>query len=143
MSKNATGGGMSAIWVQGLACGAAATLMPITAALVAALLALMLDRQAGRPIARAMLLYGVAAAAAPLRQMWDTPQGIEASLSAVASVATLGVAWLSAGMGWFLAELAPVAVHVVLDANSNARAARLRLARETLLEDWGKTLTDR
>lgn len=135
----------SLIWAQGIAFGVVAALMPTTAALVATLLApgllaLVLDRQAGRPIARAMLLFGLAAAI-PLRQLWDTPLDIQTSLLAVAQLETLGVAWLAAATGWFLSELFPVAIHVMLDAGSKARASRLRAAREKLLETWAGALT--
>ena len=136
----------SLIWAQGIAFGIVAALMPTTAALVATLLApgllaLVLDRQAGRPIARAMLLFGLAAAAMPLRQLWDTPLDIQTGLLAVAQLETLGVAWLAAAVGWFLAELFPVAIHVMLDASSKARTSRLRAAREKLLETWAGALT--
>lgn len=136
----------SLIWAQGIAFGVVAALMPTTAALVATLLApgllaLVLDRQAGRPIARAMLLFGLAAAAIPLRQLWDTPLDIQTSLLAVAQLETLGVAWLAAATGWFLSELFPVAIHVMLDAGSKARTSRLRATREKLLETWAGALT--
>lgn len=138
------GGGGSLMWMQGLACGVAATLMPGTAVLVAVLLvpglcALVLDRQPTRPLARCMLLCGLAVAVQPLRSLWDSTQGLEESLRLITNVSILGYAWMAACAGWLMAEVIPLVVRVVLDASSLAHAARLRSARERLVEQWGAT----
>ena len=70
----------SLIWLQGLLCGAMVTLATPTALLLGvllgpALLAIVLDREPGRPRARSIALCSMAAAVDPLRTLWtDRPQ---------------------------------------------------------------------
>ncbi len=82
--KTVSGGGTatkprqhSLVWLQGLLCGAMVTLATPTALLLGvllgpALLALMLDRQPGRPKARSIALCSMAASIDPLRTLWMT-----------------------------------------------------------------------
>ena len=62
----------SMIWLQGLLCGAMVTLATPTALLLGvllgpALLAIALDHEPGRPRARSIALWSMAAAVIPLR----------------------------------------------------------------------------
>src|ERR1700723_979288 len=87
-AKVASGGGGSApprqhsmVWLQGLLCGALVTLAPSTALLLGvllgpALLAMVLDRQPGRPRARSIALCSVAASIDPLRILWVAGHGM-------------------------------------------------------------------
>jgi hypothetical protein len=132
----------SLVWVQGLACGALAALAPSLAFMVAVLLgpgllALVLNREPGRPIGRAVLLCGLAACVGPVRALWASGHGIGASLALVGDVGVVGSAWSAAAAGWLLAEIAPIAVRAVLEGSSLARAGKLRAARERLTEEWG------
>jgi hypothetical protein len=132
----------SLVWAQGLACGALAALVPSLAFMVGVLLgpgllALVVNREPGRPVGRAVLLCGLAACVSPVRALWASGHGIGASLALVEDVAVVGSAWSAAAAGWLLAEIAPIAVRAVLEAISLARAAQLRTARERLTEEWG------
>ena len=65
----------SMVWLQGLLCGAMATVATPTALLLGvllgpAVLAMMLDRQPGRPRARSVALFAMAASVDPLRTLW-------------------------------------------------------------------------
>lgn len=66
----------SFVWLQGLLCGALATLATPTALLLGvllapALLAIALDQDPGRPRARSIALFSMAASVGPLRTPLD------------------------------------------------------------------------
>lgn len=131
----------SMVWLQGLTCGAVVTLAPAIALLLGVLLgpgllAMLFDREPGRPVARSVLLCGVAASVQPLRTLW-ADQSVDAALSLLGDVQTLGTAWSAAAAGWLMAELVPLGARLVLDALAHGRAARLRVERAKLVETWG------
>lgn len=131
----------SMVWLQGLLCGAMAMLAPPTALLMGvllgpAVLALMLDRQSGRPKARSIALFGMAASVGPLRTLWVGGHTMPAAAALLGNLHVLGTAWAAAAAGWLLAEMAPVAVRATLEALSISRAARLRALRTQLAEEW-------
>ncbi len=132
----------SMVWLQGLGCGAVVALVPAMALLLGVLLlpgvlAVLYDRQGGRPVARTVLLCGTAAAVAPMLALWGAGNNIDACLVLLSDLRVVGTAWSTAAAGWILAELAPVAALVVLEAITQTRAARLRAAREKLVAEWG------
>jgi hypothetical protein len=132
----------SLIWLQGLGCGAAVALVPAIALLVGVLLlpgvlAVLYDRQGGRPVARTVLLFGTAATVAPTLGLWDAGNNMDACLVLLSDLRVVGTAWSAAAAGWILAELAPVAALVVLEGITQARSARLRAARDRLAAEWG------
>jgi len=134
------GGGSSLIWLQGMACGGMAALAPVAAAQVAMLLApglvfLMLDQQEGKPVARAMLLFGLAASVDPIRAAWVAGSGI--AWDRAMDTQAMLVAWIAAAIGWLLAHALPVLVGLVVDTSHQSRAAALRETRATLVRDWG------
>ena len=130
------------MWVQGLLCGGLVALLPPTALLLGvligpALLALFLDTQPGKPVARSVLLCALAACVKPVRMLWAAGHGMAASMALATDADVVGTAWAAAAAGWLLAELAPVAVRAVLEALSLRQAARLRATRSALAEEWG------
>ncbi len=132
----------SLIWLQGLLCGALVTLATPTALLLGvllgpALVAVALDREAGRPRARSIVLCSMAAAVGPLRTLWTTGHSMATATALLGNFQVLGTAWIAAAAGWLFAEVTPIAVRGVLETLSMARAARLRVERARLAEDWG------
>lgn len=141
-TKASAGASNALIWIEGLLCGGLVTLLPPTALLLGVLLgpafvALALDHQPGKPIARSAGLCALAASVTPVRTLWVAGHGMAASLTLATDINVIGTAWSAAAAGWLLAELAPFAVRAALEALSLARAARLRAARASLLEAWG------
>jgi hypothetical protein len=131
----------SLVWLQGLLCGAMAMLAPPTAVLMGVLLApsilaLMFDRQAGRPRARSIALFGMAASVAPLRTLWVSGHTMAAAGALLGDLHVLGLAWAAGAAGWLLAEAAPIAVRAALEALSISRAAQLRALRARLADEW-------
>lgn len=132
----------SLTWLQGLGCGALAALVPGMAVLLGMLLlpaglAMLYDRQGGRPVARAVLLFAAAAAVRPVMALWVAGNSVDAALGLLGDLRVVGTAWSAAAAGWILAELAPVATLVVLEASTRTRIARLRAERRKLAEEWG------
>jgi hypothetical protein len=132
----------SLVWVQGLLCGALVTLATPTALLLGvllgpALLAIVFDRDPGRPRARSIALCGMAAAVGPLRILWTTDHSLAHATALLSNLHVVGTAWIAAAAGWLLAEIVPVTIRAALDGLSVARAARLRAERAKLVEAWG------
>jgi hypothetical protein len=132
----------SLIWLQGLLCGAMATLATPTALLLGvllgpALLAIALDHEPGRPRARSIALCSMAAAVDPLRTLWTAGHSMATAGALLGNLQIVGTAWSAAAAGWLLAEVTPIAVRAGLEALSIARAARLRAERARLVEAWG------
>lgn len=133
----------SLVWLQGLACGAVVALAPGLALLGGVLLApglvaLVLDREPARPLARCVLLMGLATCVPPLRLIWPQPQSVSTALALAGDMRVLGTAWSAAAAGWLLAELAPLGTRLVLEAMARSRIARLRAERAALVESWGE-----
>jgi len=132
----------SLAWLQGLGCGAVVALVPAMALLLGVLLlpgllAVLYDRQPGRPVARTVLMCGTAASIAPVLALWGAGTTIDACVGLLGDLRVTGTAWSAAAVGWILAELAPVVALVVLEAITAARTARLREARDKLAAEWG------
>ena len=153
-AKVVSGGGGSApprqhsmVWLQGLLCGALVTLAPSTALLLGvllgpALLAMVLDRQPGRPRARSIALCIVAASIDPLRILWVAGHGMVTATALLGDLGVVGAAWSAAAAGWLLVEVMPIAVRATLEALSISRTAQLRTARAPLVEEWNLGATD-
>jgi hypothetical protein len=137
----------SVFWLQGLLCGAVLTVATPTALLVGVLLgpglvALLLDRQPGRPRARSIVLCGTAACVAPLQALWSAGHTLDTAMALLTHLDTIALAWSAAAIGWLLAEMAPIGARAVLEALSRTRAARLRALRARLVEEWGLQAPD-
>jgi hypothetical protein len=133
---------LSLIWLQGLLCGAMATLATPTTLLLVVLLApsvlaLLLDRKTGKPTARSVALANMAASVGSLHGLWTAGHTMAVAVGLVSDPAVVAAAWSAAAGGWLLAELAPIAVRAALDGWSAARATRLRAERARLSAAWG------
>jgi hypothetical protein len=131
----------SMVWLQGLLCGALVMMAPPTALLMAvllgpAILAALLDGQPGRPKARSIALFGMAASVDPIRTLWASGHTMPAAAALLGNLHVLGTAWAAAAAGWLLVEAAPVAVRATLETLSVSRTARLRVLRAKLAEEW-------
>ncbi|HXT82367.1 MAG TPA: hypothetical protein VN702_22585 [Acetobacteraceae bacterium] len=131
----------SLLWLQGLACGAMVALAPMAAAAVAVLLtpsvlAVFLDRQPGRPVARAIFLCQAAACVAPVRAIWSGDHTAGVVSAVMSHPYEIGSAWCAAAGGWLLTQLLPIAVSAVMEAAAITRAAGLRRRRERIEAEW-------
>lgn len=141
-AKPASPGPGGTVWVQGLVCGAVVTLATPIAVLIALLLApgigaWLLEREPGRPAARATLLCGAAMAVSPVVALWQAGLGVGGAVTAASDAAVLASCWAAQGAGWLMAHLAPVLVRLALDAHALASTARLRAERARYEAEWG------
>ena len=129
-------------WLNGLGCGVLAAMAPAMAVLLAflaapGLLALVLDRTPGRPVARAVLLFGLAASVGPAHALWESGMTMSACIEKLADPLVFGTAWAAAAFGWLVGEVVPFAVGFGLDRKRRARLALLEQARARYAEEWG------
>jgi hypothetical protein len=132
----------SVVWLSGLACGVLAAIAPGIATLAIWLLApgvvaLKLDQEPGRPVARTVLTCGLAGCVHPVITLWNAGQSFTAAVAIVTDPATIGIAWSAAAAGWLLTQIAPLAVRAALEAVALARSTRLRAARSRIADAWG------
>jgi hypothetical protein len=136
------GSNRSVVWLSGLACGVLAAIAPGIATVAAGLLApglvaLRLDREPGRPVARTVLTCGLAGCVHPVITLWNTGQSFATAIAIITDPTTIGMAWSAAAAGWLLTQVAPLAVRAALEAVALARSTRLRAARSRIAEAWG------
>lgn len=129
-------------WLPGVACGALVTLATPTALLLGVLLVpsgllFVLDRAEGKPTARAVLLFGLATAIAPVLALWSGGHTLANSLSLLSDPVTPAAAWAAQGAGWLLMELLPLGVRAVSEMQTAATLHRLRTERAALEQAWG------
>jgi hypothetical protein len=94
----------SLVWLQGLLCGALVMLAPPTALLIGVLLgpaifAALFDHQPGRPRARSIGLFGMAASVDPLRTLWLGGHNMAVASVLLANLRVVGAAWAAAAAG--------------------------------------------
>jgi len=140
--RRAASGARSVVWLSGLACGVLAAIAPGLAIVGAGLLApgfvaLKLDREPGRPMARTVMTFGLAACVHPVLTLWNSGQSIGAAIAIVSDPAMTGIAWVAAATAWLLTQLTPLLVRAVLEAAALAQTTRLRALRGRLVETWG------
>jgi hypothetical protein len=139
---NTPGGSRSVVWLSGLACGVLAAVTPGTAVVAAALLApgivaVKLDQEPGRPIARTILTCGLAGCVHPIIMLWNAGQAFDTAIAIISDPANLGIAWSAAAAGWLMTQIVPLIVRAVLEGGALTRAARLRVSRAKIAEAWG------
>jgi hypothetical protein len=132
----------SFVWLQGLLCGALATLATPTALLLGvllgpALLAVVFDSEPGRPVGRSVALFSMAASVRPLKTLWLSGHTMHVAAGLVGDLQVVGTAWSAAAAGWLLAQILPIAVRTVLDTLGLARSAQLKTERARLVSEWG------
>ena len=131
----------SLAWAQGLLCGALVALAPGLAVLLAvlaapSLLALALERTAGRPVLRGVALCNATACVGPVRALWADGHGMGMATALLGNPRLLAIAWGTGAAGWLLAEICPLGLRLVLEGQAAARAARLRARRAELAAAW-------
>lgn len=107
--------------------------------LAPSLVALLFDQSAGKPMARAVLLCGLAATIPPMAALWHQGASIGAAFTLLGDPPVLGAAWACGAGGWLMNELAPLLLRVAMDATAGARIARLKAERARVVEEWELT----
>jgi hypothetical protein len=101
------------------------------------ILALKMDQEPGRPVARSVITFGVAGCVHPVITLWNLGQSFDTAIAIVTDPMMLGPAWGLAAAGWLATQVFPLLVRAVLEASALTRAARLRATRERIAQAWG------
>jgi len=130
------------LWLQGLACGALACLATPTALLLGGLLApglvmWVMEKETGKPNARAMLLCGAAVSFAPLGELWSRGHLIATSLDLLGGPGALASAWAGACAGWLLREGTWLVTKLASEAATLRNLAALKSERAALEAERG------
>ncbi len=130
------------LWLQGLVCGALTCLATPTALLLGTLLApgaivWIMEREAGKPNARAMLLCSLVFSFPVLQELWSRGHTIAVSLDLLQSHGALAWAWAGACAGWLLREGAWIIFKLVSEAMDLRRRSILKAERAALEAEWG------
>jgi hypothetical protein len=136
-------------WLIGVLVGAALVLAPsfvvvVAVLLMPGLLAHVAGGADGRAASRTMLLFGCCGCVSPVREMWQ--QLMRGGVAGAHAMPTIGAqlgapdllatAWLAAGAGWLVVELAPVVTRTVAEAAEARRIAQLLAMRAQLEAEW-------
>lgn len=132
------------LWLAVLAAMMATMLAPANAALGMMLLlptamAWIADRAPGRPTARVVLLFGLAAACAPFDTLWHTGGRLPTAVALAADVRILAIAWVAQAGGWLLTQLLPLLIGSWAEAQTQARINSRANRKAELLHEWSET----
>ena len=131
----------SAIWIQGLACGALLTFATPTAVLLATLLApaivcLLANPGCERGLLRAVVSSCMAGSLGPLWHLWLGGGHMDDVVAILASPATLCLAWGGGASAWALCQILPVIVHTACEARESTRAKSIQIELDELTNEW-------
>lgn len=136
----------SKVWLVCLAAMMVAVLAPYSAfscavVLLPAAMAWIADREPGRPTARVVLLFGLAAACAPFDMLWHANHGSAGppALILAVDVKTLAVAWAAEAGGWLLTQLLPLLIGAWAEAQTQAQIKAIAVRKINLLQEWTDT----
>ena len=104
-------GGQKVIWLSGLACGVLVAIAPGVATVAAGLLApgivaLKLDREPGRAVARTVLTCGLAGCVQPVMTLWSMGQSFDTALAILADPGAIAAGPTIPGLGWIRGQSA-------------------------------------
>lgn len=141
-SRGVPGGGVGyllAIGLGALAMVAGGIALAGSVWLLPTLFAVLLEREPGRPMARAMALFGVAASLSGLLALWAAGGGVTVGLNAALDPASAVRSWSAQGTAWLLGELSPILLVLQAEATSGRQLRRLRAARRELEDEWSES----
>ncbi len=131
------------LWLGSLAGLMAAVLAPTSSAIAAVLLlptalTWIADTQPGRPTARVVLLFGLAAACAPFDALWHAGTGLISShtITLAVDLRTLALAWAAQAGGWLLTQLLPLLIERFADAQTRKTIKLLDARKAQLQQEW-------
>ncbi len=111
--------------------------LPMGILLLPGLLALVLDRSPGCGVARAILLFQLAACVHPVMSAWYSCSGIDGCMSYLGDWQSVLPVWLAAGGAWVLTQVLPMGLKLLDDYRLRRRSAALFERRKSLVEEWG------
>lgn len=108
-----------------------------TILLMPTMLAWASDTTTEKPATRAVLLFGLAAAAPSLVALWVTGPRLEDALAMTLNLRTLAQCWAAQAAAWLIAQLIPILVAASRKNQATLRQNHLTERREALDQEWG------
>jgi hypothetical protein len=115
---------------------------PLLCLLLPALLAVVLEREPGRPLTRTLLLFGIAGAWDPIAAFWQARSVNDVDWSAILGGRPLALAWLAQAAGCLLAEGAGLGFVLLADRESERIKAACQAEIAALRTEWSLTETE-
>ncbi len=133
----------SMLWLQGMVVGVLLAFATPAALLggtllAPALMAYMADRTPGKPVARAVFLFGAAVALGPLWHLCLAGDNMATALEIMSDPVTLAYAWIAAAFAWALCEVLPVIMENIGSYAEAARVAAWEAELKRSEEEWGE-----
>ncbi len=100
------------------------------------LAATIVDRSRAGSMARAMVLFGLAATIPDIARLWQLGGDFDSGLRMAADPMAVGRAWTSQGAAWLLAEALPVVLAIRAEIGARRRLDELEARRRALEEEW-------
>ena len=143
LTPQATQGGRrgSALWTQGLACGACLTFAAPTVFLLAILLApalvcLLVQPSADRGLARAVAVACAAASLPPVWHLWLAGDHFDQALASLSDPFILLLGWGAGASAWALCQVIPVILATSWDMQSASRIRTMQAELKKLNDEW-------
>ena len=140
--RQAEGGGRDPMtWLLGVACGVVVCFATPSALLAGVLLApaivaALFDSQAGRPMARVVLVSGGGMTFPPLWHLNMAHPSIGLALDMLSDPGVLCPAWLAAASGWAVCESLPIVLQAAANRRAVSTIAALQDEAERLKAQW-------
>jgi len=139
--KSPAGAKGSAMWLQGLACGALLAFAPGMALLLGVLFApvfasLATDREKGHGVTRSVAIACAAGALSPAWHLWLAENQISAALVLLSDPLSLTLAWGGGACAWSLCQVVPAILQNVWAVREAVRAHKIEAEMKQLRENW-------
>jgi hypothetical protein len=96
----------------------------------------LVEQTPGRPMTRAMILFGLAASAPAATRLWMAGGGWDAGVDVALDPLAIARAWAAQATAWIVAESLPVLLIARADLTARAQLRTLRAARTVLEQEW-------
>ena len=130
----------SALWIQGLACGAALTFAAPTVLLLGVLLApalvCLLVQPGDRGLLRAVAVACTASSLSPVWHLWLAGDRLDHALASLSDPFVLLLAWGAGASAWALCQVIPVVLRGSWDMQNAARMRAMETELKSLHEQW-------
>jgi hypothetical protein len=131
----------SAMWLQGLACGAMLAFAPAMALLLGVLLAPAIasfaaDLEKGRGATRAVAIACVAGALSPAWHLWLANDQLAVAIALLCDPLNLLLAWGGGACAWALCQVVPAVLKSVWSVSEALRAHKIEAEMKKIREEW-------
>jgi hypothetical protein len=131
----------SAMWLQGLACGALLAFAPAMALLLGVLLAPAIasfaaDMEKARGATRSVAIACAAGALAPAWHLWLAGDQLAAAINLLCDPLNLLLAWGGGACAWALCQVVPAVLQSLWAVRETLRAHKIEAEMKKIRDEW-------